>query len=293
MVYTQVEVWRGIVITVKELEKIMCQLFDDFEIDDKVKDVHRTDSMIMNINDCLKDNYGAGKMRLRFTHQGDHGCRGSSGNPGWIIFGIMINAFPRKRFSMDDVAEEDKKFVEKFKNKVGKKAACCGKKMHKSEYTQEEDGYAHCGSYSVCDECIEKTVNGSYPVDSILDNCTECETYCFICNNDKCAVKHAFTPPFTIKDFVDKHLKDVCEEFDCCENEEDKVHKSNAGKNIIKKDDDDTEDIIDDSDNDESSSSTASGSTASGSSSTNRKSSYHLSKRIKNYYVLDDCLSCT
>lgn len=228
MVFTCVEIWRGVIIEKTKLIESMKNIYGD----DEVKEDEEIYNIIDNLNNYLHNWHD---KKFKFVNLapccGDHDT---------VILGIQLTEYDRPRFDWADVKEENREFVEKIKAEHENYrwgGRCCGQLLKEEKDTQKLSN--RCGYYYCCDECLNSTLNGSYPVDDILNKVSECTTYCFKCNQDRCGKEHKVEGnpgfPLTSDYFIDKLLKESLEE---CEL--------------------DNKDV-----------------------------------QIKNYYRLDDCLSCT
>jgi hypothetical protein len=195
MVYSRVEVWRGVILTVEELEALFESEWG--ALTEKDRQEKQDDFM------CYIDNLALNLDKLLYNVKakliGDRHC--GDFKPA-VLVGIRINKFERLRFNILDVPEENRD-LPFIKEKSEKNDAFCGKPLSLTDETR-------CGARYRCSQCIGLTINGNYAVREIYENIKECTTYCFKCNNDKCAasVNH-LTDPLTIKTFIDEQILEV------------------------------------------------------------------------------------
>jgi hypothetical protein len=81
-------------------------------------------------------------------------------------------------------------------------------------YSDDNENKYKCGELSVCDDCLNKTTNGSYNIRQIFNETTECTSWCFNCNNDRCNIVHDNTFTLTTQVLIDDILKTVCDSID-------------------------------------------------------------------------------
>jgi hypothetical protein len=236
MVYTQVEIVRGIIIPKEFLLKYFNQANNEIETD--VGNCIAENLIGMLNSDPVMNIYKQFKFRRISPCCSDNND---------IILGITIATYKRPRWDKDmcmkkleDIKKEckhekhekdEKQFEElsiRVNNIVRSKSVFCGKIMEYSKYL--------CGNLSVCDDCIGITENGKYDVDKIQDETVEAN-FDFRLNKE-CDEEEKSFCSITSDVFIDKILKEIYDEFEEYRSEND---------NVI----------------------------------------------IKNYYSLDDCLSCS
>lgn len=209
MVFTCVEIWRGVIISKDKIIEMIHEIEPEYKSDGDG-----------TLYDIIDDFIRLGIKLSNGVEMFPYGpC---CGDDKYALLGIKLKEYNRQSF--------DTKFLScdgEYKPKYGwSKSKCCGKTINDGESKWI------CGEYIVCDSCIKGTINGDYDVVTILEKVTECTTFCFDCNKDKCDGKNCGSETLTTKKFVDELLENVLD-------------------------------------------------------------SIGLDTTIKNYYRLDDCLSCT
>jgi hypothetical protein len=189
MVFTQVEVWRGIRITKEQIKELFHKYCGPEEMTGDFEKII-LDNMLLNINDSLKE-YGD-----HITIEEGTKCCNRDHSPQWFILGVKIASYKRLRFNIEDVPLENREIVMSFKRK---NSACCG--------TLIEDEDRRCGDMIICDKCICKTTCGLHPVDDIAKKAVECTTWCFKCNQEHRDMKcQNLSDPLTIAKLIDDDI---------------------------------------------------------------------------------------
>jgi hypothetical protein len=96
--------------------------------------------------------------------------------------------------------------------RINNKFAHCSKILYDDIFRNIQK----CGDRIVCDDCLNKTTNGSYPIIEIYETPTECTSWCFICNKDKCDTSHIQNNEIlTTKDLIDDlFIREICHNYD-------------------------------------------------------------------------------
>lgn len=194
MVFTCVEIWRGIIITKEKLIELIKDVRYDYNID--------TDEY--SLYDIINDFLRLGIELPKGIHMFQYGpCHG---NDDHVLLGIKLKEYKRTSF--------DERYLTCSKNFQPKHGwstvKCCGKSICGFEETKEETKEKNefiCGEYVVCNECLNSTINGSYDVVTISSEVTECTTFCFYCNKDRCDGKKCDTSRNTTKKFIDELIE--------------------------------------------------------------------------------------
>lgn len=193
MVFTCVQIWRGIVITKEKLIELIRDVNQDYKFDDETCVPEIIDDFIkMGIElpegICMRK-YGP-------CHGDDH-----------ILIGIKLKEYKRTPFDRNYLTH-NKDFEPKYGWGDEK---CCGKNICDFGDTKEESkSSVHksiCGEYVVCNYCLNSTINGNYDVVTISSEVTECTTFCFGCNKDKCNGKKCDSTLMNTKKFVDGYIE--------------------------------------------------------------------------------------
>lgn len=239
MVFTKVEIWRGVKFTEEEMRQNY-QIFFDEDNEISIYD------MISELNEHIGSDTMARFKRII-------PCCGEDNS---VIYGYKVKEYKRSKFNLTKLKVKKEDFKnpenwEKYIERVTKEQTgyCCGKiiesdKKEKKEKEEKErnDLTDRCGYYWCCTSCLNTTVNGTYDIDRIFKKPTLCKSYCFECDNDRCS-KHdeddkessktdLIEPIYKINNFMDYQL-------------------------------------------------------------INDENLYIDKENIKNYYLLDDCLSCS
>lgn len=179
MVFTEVQIWRGVVLTLEEAIDFVKEHDEKYVYDEE-------EDFPFNVSEEINDNIN------KWSYVGS--------TPGPKLEAIVLGP----------CCSEMKEILIGFqlrsysRSKKGR-PPYCGKPID-SEYK--------CGDLIVCDTCINKTVNGDYPVEKILNKVTKCETYCFMCNRDKCQKRHGDKLRVTIEKFMDPIIKETLDVID-------------------------------------------------------------------------------
>jgi len=103
-----------------------------------------------------------------------------------IIVGRIVKKYPRASFSWKNVPLENRERVKQIQATCfRKRGQQCGNLIPGWEDSEHEYG-GYCGYYVACDHCVGVTTNGYYDVRKILNQTVEAIDYCATCNRDRC-----------------------------------------------------------------------------------------------------------
>lgn len=208
MVFTQVQIWRGVIMTKEQvMDLIDANYKDEPKLDRKDDDETDTWSLAETLMNRLIS-IDSKKAKTDPTTSWFVPISPCCADNGTILYGVELISYHRSAFDWKDVKPENKEYVVKIHEarKCVPPMRHCGKEL--------KDESDRCGDYVVCDECLMSTVNGQYPVETILSETTECKTFCFTCMKDRCALHNHIKPTVTVDHFIDKILKKELEELE-------------------------------------------------------------------------------
>jgi len=239
MVYSQVDIYRGVIISQQQLIDYANRYFD------KAIEIKDLSEHLYEIIDLLNQNSELTlpkKLLSKFKFRKISPCCSDNMD---VIFGVCIKTYKRKRLNKEECLfkflelekkesinshdkRETKEEYEKFKSHILKNlethqsnSVFCGKLC--------DNGTYRCGYLTVCDDCLKITVNGEYNINRIFNKTVEVK-------EQKEQKEKDENENITCEMFIDELILQACEDME-----------------LVNKD----------------------------------------GTSIKNYYCVDDCLSCS
>lgn len=178
MVFENVEIWRAVVLSKKEAINFIKD--HDGIIEDDEEDIY----LICDALDVIFTS-----SDLKVSRLGP--CCSLNNN---LIIGRMVKKYPRAKFSWKNVPVENIERMKKIQQYKFFQSAGCGNFIEDIEEEESEESDSdsdpkisdYCGYFYVCNHCLGMTTNGYYDIENIYNQTIEAVDYCSTCNISRC-----------------------------------------------------------------------------------------------------------
>ena len=191
MVFEYLEIWRGVIIQKKFIQEYLEYSNDIYkQFVDEYGEKIALYTLIDYFNDIVHDDneYNIDKEMYNIFQLSP--CCSKNED---ILLGFKLKSYKRLM--------------------INNKNAHCSKLLDPTD----TDYKRKCGDLTVCNDCFNKTTNGSYKITEIFNKTTECTSWCFICNKDRCNIVHKndkYEVTLTTKELIDSMLKTLIDSID-------------------------------------------------------------------------------